>query len=138
MQRTLVETSTRWQKYARTLDESGGSWLRTVAVRMFLDWWRRHRICEGEDSLALLPSFDPDPEQQFLAAEKRKVTLLLCAELSEEDRLLIRLRIDEALSYEEAAAELGTSTGAVHVRWNRLLGRLREKAADLGIANQGD
>lgn len=82
-------------------------------------------------TLAEILSTDEDPFEEVAA----HVTLIqICADVSDEDRELIRLRFYECLSQREIARELCVSQMQVSRLLTRLLERLRARAVDSMVA----
>jgi RNA polymerase sigma-B factor len=82
-------------------------------------------------TLAEILSTVEDPYEELLA----HVTLIqICADVSDEDRQLIRLRYYECLSQREIAKELGVSQMHVSRMLGHLIERLRSRAVDSMVA----
>lgn len=122
----------------------GDSQLRTWIYRITVNqvanqqrWWRRRRREKtvsldindpNETSLSQkLPSSGQTPEQQALAAEKRKMIAAALEKLKFDFRVAVILRDIEGLSYEEIADTLEVSVGTIKSR----IARGREELRDL-------
>jgi RNA polymerase sigma-B factor len=82
-------------------------------------------------TLAEILSTDADPYEAVAA----HLTLIqICADVSDEDKELIRLRFYECLSQREIAKELGVSQMQVSRLLVRLIERLRSRAVDSMVA----
>lgn len=121
---------TMWNKVSsiRIVDRSALPWLLTTSRYVCLNRRRalaRQNARQHRDGLVALPA---DP----LSVEDRARTRLLreaiddaLRTLSEDDYALYLLCIEEGLSYDEAAAAMGVSHGAVRNRLSRLRTGLR-------------
>jgi len=106
-------------------------WLYGIAVRQI----RRHRRVEARrmrllhSALADVPAEDhSDRVAEQVAAERLGPRLaVVVAALPHQDRELLLLVAWAELSYAEAAAALGTTTGAVKARLHRLRVRMRQE-----------
>ncbi len=67
-----------------------------------------------------LPPQDPDPEEEALRAERRRLLGHAISRLTPRDQLFARLIYVDGESGEHVARLLGTTVGAVHTRKNRL------------------
>ncbi|KAF0248268.1 MAG: RNA polymerase sigma-70 factor ECF subfamily [bacterium] len=122
----------------------GDSQLRTWIYRITVNqvanqqrWWRRRRREKtvsldindpNEMSLSQkLPAGGQTPEQQALAAEKRKMIVVALEKLKFDFRVAVILRDIEGLSYEEIAETLEVSVGTIKSR----IARGREELRDL-------
>jgi len=122
----------------------GDSQLRTWIYRITVNqvanqqrWWRRRRrektvsldISDpNETALSQkLPASGQSPEQQALAAEKRRMIVAALEKLKFDFRVAVILRDIEGLSYEEIAETLEVSVGTIKSR----IARGREELRDL-------
>lgn len=100
-----------------------GGWLRRIAQRIAIDHARREsrrldRAALPPEGPAVLPA--PAGAGEDVAAVRQAV-----AALPERLRLVVRLRYQEGLSYEEIADFCGITSGAVGVRLHRARRALR-------------
>ena len=116
---------------SRFRDEAGGSaapWLFGIARNVLLASVRRGRLERGACArLSLLheidrPPVDPVPEEAWLDGLDDAM-----AQLTDDQREAIRLRVVEDLTYEDAAARLDATPQAVRARVSRGLRQLRTR-----------
>lgn len=132
VQETLGKVYRKWRGLSR-IDEPA-AYSRTVLVRTFISHRRRRSSHEyPSGSLPERPAREAD-------AALRLTLLDGLAQLDAKDRAVLVLRYWEDRSVEEAAAELGLSTGAVRSRSFRALARLRivlgDSSGDLSALRQ--
>lgn len=121
------------------------TWLYRIAVnesRNRFRWWHRRKSSQtvsldapsngGESTIGAKIS-DPglDPEAETLRREREFALRKALSELSRKFREVIVLRDIEGLSYEEAAAALGTNVGTIKSRIARGRDELRKKLSGL-------
>ena len=118
------------------------AWIRVISMRTTISRmrrWRNHAQLPAEDggrgSLRLV---DDSPDAvELLAAEdeqRRKKQLLSLAEcLSDEDRQLIEMIYVQELSVPAITEALSIRRGALYMRKNRAISRLRAKARAAGL-----
>lgn len=118
------------------------SWLRQVVVNHTLDYTRKLRPTfsleeENQQGLSLkeiLADDAPSAAENFSQDEKLK-SLEDCIEgLNKEDRYFLLLYIDKGLSLEELRGHLRISRGAVDMRRQRILERLKDCFRGKGFA----
>lgn len=103
------------------------SWLFTIAFTVVTDC-QRARLRRPEAPLDQSddhPAAEATPEERLLAHETRQSVSAAVASLSEEQRLVVELRL-AGLSGAEISAATGRSHGAVRSAQHRALRRLRE------------
>jgi RNA polymerase sigma-70 factor, ECF subfamily len=98
-------------------------WLRTIAVRASLDYWRIERRIERNAREFEEHSSNGEPNSQSEAAllDLERFLSRLCP----EDRMLVTLVFLEDRSHKEVAKLLGISLAAVKVRCFRLRKKIR-------------
>jgi RNA polymerase sigma-70 factor (ECF subfamily) len=101
-------------------DGSFGGWLFQIARNAVRDHDRRRRF---EQLPATLAAAEPD-------LDRRADLRLAIRALNRDAQHLLALRYGAGLSFDEIAAALGTSPGAVRVRLHRLLAALRKRYSD--------
>jgi len=80
-----------------------------------------------ETLVANLPDQQPNPEAQAILNERKRRLVRAVADLSDQDRLLIRLRFEEGLTLEQAARLLGLGNAQRADRQiKEILAKLRE------------
>jgi RNA polymerase sigma-70 factor (ECF subfamily) len=83
-----------------------------------------------DDALARRPDAAPGPEQQAVSTDLARRLSGLLAQLPEQQREIVVLRVAVGLSAEEVGAIVGMSAPAVRVAQSRALARLRTLAGD--------
>jgi RNA polymerase sigma-70 factor (ECF subfamily) len=107
--------------HARSIDQ----------VRMFHESKRRNVQLEQRGAANdVLPATDPTPSQQVVRQESRQRVEEALALLSEGDRLVLRLRNRDRLSFARIGELLGVSTDAARVRWFRAVKRMKDQLPD--------
>lgn len=108
---------------------SFGGWLRRIATNTAIDHLRRDRrevpLLDDPPGMAL-----PDPEEQ---RELRQQIREAMNELSPRIRAVVLLALVEEQPYEDIAAALGISVGAVKVRVFRGVRILRKELSRAGV-----
>lgn len=114
--------------------ESFRPWLFTIAHNVIVSELRdrARRPQSALDPAAPLFDLDPGPEAVALAAERSASLRSVLAQLPEEQRRILELRV-AGLSGPEIAAALGRSHGSVRVAQHRAIVRLRHL---LGITKE--
>ena len=108
------------------------SWVYRIAANCSMDAMRKQKRDKSESIEPMREAgFDPpDPEpgtEEKVIAEERRRKLRECiARLPEDQREALIMTQLEGVSYEEAAARLGTSEGTVKSRVNRAKAKLKE------------
>jgi RNA polymerase sigma-70 factor (ECF subfamily) len=106
------------------------SWIYRVGSNLCIDWIRKRKlrtvsldapIAPGEpDSRRReLPDPEPDPSQDLQARERAAVLAAVLAKLPESHRMILLLRHQRELSYEEIALTLDVPLGTVKARIHR-------------------
>ncbi|HEY6959129.1 MAG TPA: sigma-70 family RNA polymerase sigma factor [Candidatus Limnocylindria bacterium] len=119
------------------------AWLRTIARNTCLNFLRTHasraRITDPDAAAEVLLAVDdaaPAPERSVLAEDGRREMWEAVGGLSEEDRIVLRLREVEERTYVEIAEMLSTTPHAAEVRTHRARGRLRRALEALMAARR--
>lgn len=106
------------------------AYLLAVARNTYLSGQRRRR---REVPLpAEIPASMPDPVDNLDDQERLAAVLRALSSLPEGERAALLLHVDHDLPYEDIAAALGTSVGAVKVRIHRARVRLARALAEQG------
>ncbi|MBF0408260.1 MAG: RNA polymerase sigma factor [Candidatus Riflebacteria bacterium] len=102
------------------------SWLLSIARNVFND-----QRAEFAKKQALLKSVTQaaTPSFEQISLQKREIEELL-AQITEEDRFLIELRIMRSLPFSEVAEIMKQNEGALRVRLHRILAHLRELSGE--------
>jgi len=67
------------------------------------------------------------PDEAVVASQRHKQVARALRRLSQDDRLILFLRIGQDLPYSEIAGVLGVREGAAKMRMNRAVGRLKDE-----------
>jgi RNA polymerase sigma-70 factor (ECF subfamily) len=123
-------------------DDQAAAWLYTIAHRQLAHYWRKggaDRRMRARLGLEL-PEPQPDELERIVklagADDIRRILAESLAQLPDDQRDALRLRILEERGYPEVAALLGVSEDVVRARVSRALRALRHVLAPL--AEQGE
>jgi RNA polymerase sigma-70 factor (ECF subfamily) len=109
---------------------SAATWIFTIARNRRIDAFRRERRPEFDPSdPAFVPEPEPQAEERAIARQRRESLAAALAELSEEQREVLRLSFFESSSHEAIAARLGLPVGTVKSRIRLAYGHLRARLA---------
>jgi RNA polymerase sigma-70 factor (ECF subfamily) len=119
-QETFLKLFTRIGSFRGESDFS--SWLYRLVVNSCLDQKRKTRRLAPllDEALAILQSPDISALDEVVRAELSHHLRAVVEDLADEQRILLVLRYTQGLSYDEIAAILGTSTGTIASRLNRI------------------
>ncbi len=112
------------------------SWLKVVAHHLTIDRLRRRKrkmvsLDDGHGALRDNLAFEgPDPETQVSNADRLARVFVLAEGLPDEDRQFLELFVVDGLDFGEIAERLGTTTGAVYARKNRVRKKLTAMYTD--------
>ena len=109
------------------------TWLYRLTTNVCIDHLRRQKrrpqisltMGEEEDEELDLPDTAPLPEEQLLHGEDRRAVAEAMAQLDEESRAILTLRIVEEQSYEQIGEILDLKAGTVKSRIARARGKLK-------------
>lgn len=117
--------------------DSFRAWVRSVARNVCLNFLRRRRTGEQTtptrdmvtDAIPLVPADEESssPERQVLRRDDQRKLWEALGALSEDDRIVLRLRELEERGYGEIGTTLGTTAHAAEVRGSRARDRLRRQ-----------
>ncbi len=111
-------------------DDKHLPWLFGIARNVSLEYRKARRVAKGrfagDGEMDSAPCGARSPEAQLLGREAATVVSRALANLPEERRAALLLRLDHALSYEEIAAALGWSLSKAKVEVFRAREVLRE------------
>jgi RNA polymerase sigma factor (sigma-70 family) len=118
-----------------------GAWLKVVATHYTIDQLRRRRplrSLQDEDAAGraladTLVDPGPSPERALGEAQQAAALWRLMAQLPEEDQRFVELFFVQERPFEEVAAQMGATVGAVYARKNRVRRRLLRLAAQEGL-----
>lgn len=134
---TFVRALERYDRFVYRSEGELKCWLLAICRNVATDLKRRP-FCvsfnaEPVDGEMLKDDRAVDPEVDLLereiAGERTEAVRREIGRLELADRELLRLRIDEAMTFEEIAGAVGGSIGAMKMRYYRTLRRLREAMA---------
>jgi len=108
------------------------SWLRMITVCMIVDHLRKNKPAASIDDLPDEP-FQTGNQAVVIDRESLNHLRELLEELSVKDKLLVELSYIRELPAEEVARILHISVGAFYTRKNRIIEKLRKKAAEKNI-----
>jgi RNA polymerase sigma factor (sigma-70 family) len=110
------------------------AWVFTIAHRRLIDDWRRRsrRPQVADDPGDLTELAGGDVEDDALAGLGAETVQRLCAELPDDQRSVLLLRILADLTVEQVAQAMGRSVGSVKALQRRGLRALRTRLADAG------
>ncbi len=125
----VAETFIRlWNARQRVDLATVRGYLFTIARNLFLQQRRdRRQIAAVAAMDEELPDQGAGPEARAVARDELRTTLAALQNLPEIDRAALLMRADDGLAYEEIAAALALSVGAVRVKVHRA--RLKLAAA---------
>ncbi|MEX0960191.1 MAG: sigma-70 family RNA polymerase sigma factor [Burkholderiales bacterium] len=105
------------------------TWMTAIVRNRALDWWRRPREAEAEESqdefLASIPDVGPGPEELACQSEYALVLAHCMRELPELQHRAITLAFQHGLSHAEVSAKLGCPLGTAKTWIRRGLQQLR-------------
>jgi RNA polymerase sigma-70 factor (ECF subfamily) len=136
----VVEVYAQVWEQARTYDPQRGtplSWLLMLTRSRAIDLLRvrtRTQTVVPLESAATVLSAAPDPEENSVVAERRRVVGQALKHLSEEERQVIELAYFSDLNHSEIAACLGQPLGTVKTRLRTGLLRLKKLLGPLTSA----
>jgi RNA polymerase sigma-70 factor (ECF subfamily) len=141
VQETLLKAHQRFSQFRGRTEAELAAWLRQILARHLTDLLRRYHKVEArqvgrERSLEDLLTASSAALDNLLAggaspsqsAQRREQSVVLAdalADLSDDHREVIILRSIEELDWDDIAAKMGRSTGAVRLLWARALKQLR-------------
>jgi RNA polymerase sigma-70 factor (ECF subfamily) len=145
VQDALLEASRRLNDYLKNPALPFHLWLRQIAQDHLIDAHRRHRKAQrrtldreqplvpaglaGHSSVELMGQFidrELTPASAAIRQEMQRRLETAIADLDQQDREIILMRLHEQLSNQEIATSLGLSEPAAAMRYLRAVRRLRE------------
>ena len=126
-QETWVRVSNNLNEY----DDRGSfkAWLFQIARRLVIDHYRRKKArihtISSQDKVHALPVSRLHPEQGLMAADVHAVFLDALAQLDEATAEVVRMRLEDHISFKEIAAHQGVSINTALGRMHRGLKRIR-------------
>jgi RNA polymerase sigma-70 factor, ECF subfamily len=142
VQEALLEAHRDFRRFAGLSEKELLVWLRRILVRNLMDQAKHHqaqvRDCQRQQSLEAMLEVSSNALGRALAggsspstqASRREQAVLLAdalERLPEDYREVIVLRNVQHLKFDEIAARMGRSTGAVTMLWARALERLSQE-----------
>jgi RNA polymerase sigma-70 factor, ECF subfamily len=144
VQQTFLEAQRDFARFAGTTEAELLAWLRCILLHTLGKFGRQYRGTQkrGLDREVTLDADGPagvpqehlaadslSPSGHAIAREQNDALERAVERLPEDYRLVLQLRYREDLPFEEVAARMGRSVGAVRKLWARAVERLKE---DLG------
>jgi RNA polymerase sigma-70 factor (ECF subfamily) len=138
VQETLLEAQRDFRQFLGNSDGELAAWLRRILVRNLTDQLKYHQSQKRdvgreqplqtliEQAHAALAAPLSTPSKQASRREQAVVMASAMAKLPDDYRQVITLRHLEGRSFDEIAAQMGRSAGAVRMLWMRALERLGE------------
>jgi RNA polymerase sigma-70 factor, ECF subfamily len=126
----IIQARARYRPDARFT-----TWMFQIAHNLLIDGHRRNRPTQGLDQLDEA-RIDPEilrpeqPERALSAFEERRRLQLAIAELPEEQRVALQLRLAEELPLEEIASITGVGRETVKSRLRYAMDRLRARLGE--------
>ena len=114
--------------------EDGRSWLLTIVRNTCYTWLRKNRAQDLQPDLDVVPSQQPNPEQQHLRKANAEALEKALDRLPAEFREVLVLRELEGMSYKQLAGMLEIPMGTVMSRLARARKRLLELLQESGVA----
>ena len=125
---------------------SFGRWLRRIVDHKAVDEVRRHTIVGKRDArrdVRMRTGEEPravgrgraSPPSEVAAAERSEIVRRAIANLSSDDRAVLRSIQEDCLTTAEAGARMGRSADATRKLYARALGRLADELRRLGVSD---
>ncbi len=140
VQETFLKAHRQFADFAGSDEPELASWLRKILVRTAADQAKYHRagVRDHRRLVALEELFDraggaaqraladslPSPSSMIIRRERAVLLADALEKLSEDYRTVFILRSIERVPFEEIAAHLGRTPGAVRVLWTRAIRRM--------------
>lgn len=128
VQEALLKLHTHWEDVINPR-----AWLFRAIRNLALNHLRDHRRETPIDSSHEWQCHSPDPEQALGRLEAIGTLQLLVAELNPDDRILITLKYQENLKYDQISERTGLSVGNVGYKLHHALKHLADALRRLGI-----
>lgn len=128
-----------WEAVAQPgFDTGAGFWgfIEVVVARRCVDWLRGCKAEVPFEASHAGPDPSGDPQEAVLRRERYGLIEATLERLPEGCRRLIRLHLEQELTYAEAAEVLGTSEGALRVRMHRCIQRAQGILRELEISEK--
>lgn len=140
VQETLLEAVRDFSHFHGVSSEQLCAWLRCLLVHRLSKRGRRFRKtqkrridheCRLDDLLSAdqqelpLSAKDPTPSQNVTGEEQMERLTQAIAHLSEDYRVVLRLRYQEGLTFEEIGVRMGRTATATRLLWRRAVERIK-------------
>ncbi len=109
------------------------AWLYQIARNLLIDEFRKRKPVDNIDAHENLRS-ETNLETEMQAQQDRETLQQLLAELSEESRELVTMRLWDELPYAEIAVITGKTEGSLKMQFSRIIAKLQEHATLLIFA----
>ena len=133
VQRTIVDAWQKFSGFRGTDDRQLRGWVKAILINAARNDRRNSRPIDADPRVRLDGLVDPGPSPVEAVAESertRRIDAAMSA-LKERDRMVIRLRVWNGLSFAEIGRELGVSEDAARMQFSRSLDRLRKQLRSL-------
>lgn len=128
---TFLKALERWDRFDYRSDGELKAWLLSICRTVVADRRRRPVLLPLDDDP--VDDSTPGPGDELLereiAGERAEAVRRALDRIDPVERELVRLKLDEGMTFEEIAGGLGATVGATKMRYYRALARLREAAA---------
>ena len=114
------------------------TWLYRLTSNVCIDFLRKQKrqntisLTDEDEQELEIPDAEPMPEELLLHREKQQAVSEAMAQLEEEYRLALTLRVVDDLTYEQIAEVLGIKVGTVKSRIARAREQLRKNLLENG------
>ena len=124
MQEVLLDVCEALNRKGFVLHLGFSAFVRSVSHRRCVDWMRRRR--SHARTGPPIPDSSSSPELGVLQAERLEMVMKVLRDLREGCRTLIRLHVEDALTYHEIAERLGRREGALRVQMYECIKEVRD------------
>jgi RNA polymerase sigma-70 factor (ECF subfamily) len=140
VQETLLDALRAFPRFQGTSEAEVLAWLRRLLLNNLVSFTRRYRDANkrqvarevGLDGGTGGPAADgPTPSRQAIEQEQARMLEEALARLPEDYRLVLRLRFQEELSFEDIGRQLGLTPNAARKLWARAVKRLQQETEGL-------
>ena len=142
VQQTFLDAQCQFERFQGRSEKELLAWLRQILLHNLAHFQRHYRATSKRDLSREAPlageasSTDggadpatqtPSPSEQIVAREEAEAVQQALESLSEEHRLVLALRHQDRLTFEEIGRRLGRSVSGARALWLRAVERLNEE-----------